>query len=53
MSRSSAGHSVLVVPVPQLETYVLERTRHYDDSFVSSPVARSICILSPRSRSRS
>ena len=50
MSRSSAGHSVLVVPVPELETYVLERTRHYDDSFVSSDPAfvhAHITLLAP------
>ncbi|MFD7074337.1 2'-5' RNA ligase family protein [Nocardioides sp. NPDC059952] len=50
MSRSSAGHSVLVVPVPELETYVLERTRHYDDSFVSADPAfvhAHITLLAP------
>ncbi|MFI5622850.1 2'-5' RNA ligase family protein [Nocardioides sp. NPDC051685] len=47
---ASAGHSVLVVPVPELETYVLERTRHYDDSFVSTDPAfvhAHITLLAP------
>lgn len=45
-----AGHSVLVVPVPEMETYVLERTRHYDDSFVSADPAfvhAHITLLAP------
>jgi hypothetical protein len=29
------AHTVLVVPVPELEPFVIERTRHYDASFVS------------------
>lgn len=44
------GHSVLVVPVPELEAYVLERTRHYDDSFVSADPAfvhAHITLLAP------
>ena len=49
-ATGSAGHSVLVVPVPALETYVLERTRHYDDSFVSTDPAfvhAHITLLAP------
>lgn len=49
-ATASAGHSVLVVPVPELETYVLERTRHYDDSFVSTDPAfihAHITLLAP------
>ncbi|MDV3220824.1 2'-5' RNA ligase family protein [Intrasporangium sp.] len=30
------GHTVLQVPVPQLEPFVIERHRHYDRDFVSS-----------------
>ncbi|KQW52758.1 hypothetical protein ASC77_00070 [Nocardioides sp. Root1257] len=30
------AHTVLVVPVPELEPFVLGRTRHYDASFVSA-----------------
>jgi 2'-5' RNA ligase len=30
------GHSVLQVPVPQLEPFVLSRTRHYDTDYVSA-----------------
>jgi 2'-5' RNA ligase len=30
------GHSVLQIPVPELEPFVLERHRHYDPDFVSS-----------------
>lgn len=30
------GHTVLQVPVPELEPFVLERHRHYDADFVSS-----------------
>ena len=50
MSRSPAGHSVLVVPVPELETYVLGRTYHYDGSFVSVDPAfvhAHITLLAP------
>ncbi len=41
---------MLVVPVPELEAYVLERTRHYDDSFVSADpgfVHAHITVLAP------
>ncbi|MEI7057321.1 2'-5' RNA ligase family protein [Nocardioides sp. CCNWLW239] len=47
---SSRGHSVLVVPVPELEAYVVDRTRHYDDSFVSADpgfVHAHITVLAP------
>jgi hypothetical protein len=30
------AHTVLVVPVPELESFVRERTEHYDASFVSA-----------------
>jgi len=33
------GHSVLLVPVPALEPFVLSRTRHYDESYVSADPA--------------
>lgn len=33
------AHTVLVVPVPELEPFVLERTHHYDSSFVSADPA--------------
>jgi len=33
------AHTVLVVPVPELETFVRERTAHYDASFVSADPA--------------
>ncbi|GAA4717748.1 2'-5' RNA ligase family protein [Nocardioides conyzicola] len=33
------AHNVLVVPVPELEEFVLDRTRHYDGSFVSADPA--------------
>ncbi|MFE6509610.1 2'-5' RNA ligase family protein [Nocardioides sp. NPDC057767] len=49
-ATASGGHSVLVVPVPELEAYVLERTRHYDDSFVSTDSAfvhAHITLLAP------
>lgn len=36
MSSGVAGHSVLQVPVPQLEPFVLSRTRHYDTDYVSA-----------------
>lgn len=45
-----AGHSVLVVPVPALEPYVVARTRHYDVSFVSDDPAfvhAHITLLAP------
>lgn len=32
----SRGHAVLQVPVPQLEPFVLARTRHYDLDYVSA-----------------
>ena len=41
---------MLVVPVPELEAYVLERTHHYDDSFVSADPAfvhAHITLLAP------
>ncbi|ADU47861.1 hypothetical protein Intca_1345 [Intrasporangium calvum DSM 43043] len=34
--RVSRGHTVLQVPVPELEPFVLERYRHYDRDLVSS-----------------
>jgi len=46
----TAGHSVLVVPVPALEPFVVERTRHYDDSFLSADpsfVHAHITLLAP------
>lgn len=46
----SAGHSVLVVPVPALESYVVGRTHHYDASFVSDDptfVHAHITLLAP------
>jgi hypothetical protein len=49
MSRQS-GHSVLVVPVPELEPFVVERTRHYDASFLSDDpwfVHAHITLLAP------
>ena len=33
---SGKGHSVLQVPVPELEPFVLDRTRHYDTDYVST-----------------
>ena len=33
------AHTVLVVPVPELEAFVVERTHHYDASFVSADPA--------------
>jgi hypothetical protein len=36
---TGAGHSVLQVPVPQLEPFVLARTRHYDTDYVSADPA--------------
>ena len=41
---------MLVVPVPELEAYVLERTHHYDASFVSTDPAfvhAHITLLAP------
>lgn len=34
-TSSRRGHSVLQVPVPELEPFVLDRTRHYDRDYVS------------------
>jgi hypothetical protein len=48
--REQSGHSVLVVPVPELEPFVVERTRHYDQSFLSedrSFVHAHITLLAP------
>ena len=36
MSPAVAGHSVLQVPVPPLEPFVLARTRHYDADYASA-----------------
>ncbi|WP_242652737.1 2'-5' RNA ligase family protein [Intrasporangium flavum] len=36
---SHPGHGVLLVPVPMLEPFVLERHRHYDEAYVSSDPA--------------
>lgn len=33
------SHTVLLVPVPELEGFVLERTHHYDASYVSADPA--------------
>ena len=44
------GHSVLQVPVPPLEPWVKDRTRHYDAGFVSSDPAFThahVTILAP------
>lgn len=44
------GHSVLQVPVPQLEAFVLERTGHYDAGFVSADpgfVHAHVTVLGP------
>lgn len=49
-THPSAGHAVLVVPVPELESVVVERTRHYDASFLSSDpsfVHAHITLLAP------
>lgn len=35
-ARPVPGHTVLQLPVPALEGWVRERTRHYDEGFVSS-----------------
>lgn len=50
MDGWSAGHSVLVVPVPEMEAYVVSRTRHYDASFVSADPAfvhAHVTLLAP------
>ncbi|MGO4360663.1 2'-5' RNA ligase family protein [Terrabacter sp. 2TAF16] len=36
MTSAVTGHSVLQVPVPVLEPFVLARTRHYDADYVSA-----------------
>ncbi|GAA2742640.1 2'-5' RNA ligase family protein [Terrabacter aerolatus] len=36
---SPTGHSVLQVPVPELEPFVVARTRHYDTDYVSADPA--------------
>lgn len=44
------GHTVLVVPVPELEPFVVERTRHYDASFLSADprfVHAHVTLLAP------
>ena len=44
------GHTVLVVPVPALEPFVVARTRHYDASFLSPDptfVHAHITLLAP------
>ena len=44
------GHTVLVVPVPELEDFVRERTEHYDGSFLSADPAfvhAHITVLGP------
>nr|WP_231562806.1 2'-5' RNA ligase family protein [Saccharomonospora viridis] len=46
----SGGHSVIVVPVPELEDYITSRTAHYDASFLSSDPAfvhAHITLLGP------
>ncbi|WGL51263.1 2'-5' RNA ligase family protein [Nocardioides sp. BP30] len=45
-----AGHSVLAFPVPELDAWVRDRTRHYDASFVSADPAfvhAHITVLGP------
>lgn len=49
MARPPA-HTVLVVPVPELERFVRERTEHYDASFLSADPAfvhAHITVLGP------
>lgn len=36
MPRDDAGHSVLQIPVPEIEPFVRERHRHYDTDYVSA-----------------
>ena len=46
----SGGHSVIVVPVPELEDYITSRTAHYDASFLSTDPAfvhAHITLLGP------
>jgi len=45
-----AGHTVIAFPVPELDTWVRERTGHYDASFVSADpgfVHAHITVLGP------
>ncbi|GAA2487488.1 2'-5' RNA ligase family protein [Terrabacter carboxydivorans] len=35
-TAAGSGHSVLQVPVPELEPFVLDRTLHYDTDYVSA-----------------
>ena len=47
---SRAGHTVLALPVPELDAWVRERTRHYDASFVSADssfVHAHVTVLGP------
>ena len=39
VTAAFGGHSVLQVPVPPLEAFVLARTRHYDTDYVSADPA--------------
>lgn len=46
----TAGHGVLLVPVPELEGWVRDRTAHYDASFVSADPAFAhahVTVLAP------
>lgn len=46
----SVGHSVIAVPVPELETFVRERTARFDASFVSTDPAfvhAHVTLLAP------
>jgi hypothetical protein len=48
--QRSAGHSVLVIPVPELEPFVVGRTQYYDPSFLSEDPAfvhAHITLLAP------
>lgn len=50
MSGPGAGHTVLVVPVPELEEFVRNRTAHYDASFLSADPAfvhAHVTVLGP------
>lgn len=45
-----AGHTVVVVPVGELEPFVLARTRHYDEAWVSTDPAFThahVTLLAP------
>lgn len=47
---STTGHAVLVVPVPELEAAIVDRIRHYDQSFLSPDPAfvhAHITLLAP------